>query len=142
MIPSVAPRPRSAAPPGEPTPRAASGPAPGSAAEAAAPAVPAPERDGSEAPRKLIRPSLPARAPSAAASPRRETVEDESSLLARASASGAVVVLRLGTGESLTGQIEWVDGDCLKLRRRDASPLLVMRAAVSSWEVEGSLRRG
>lgn len=133
---------RSAARP--PAPAPASGPSQHPPPLVAEPERPPRDHDG-DATRKLIRPSLPAQRATAAAPVRREADGRpvEQVVLGRAAATGAVVSLRLETGEVLAGQVEWVDEDCLKLRRRDASPLLVMRRAIVSWHSDGAgLRRG
>jgi sRNA-binding regulator protein Hfq len=143
--PPVIPGPRPPAP--RSAPPDAFGPGP-SAAAPSAPAGAAPPREV-EASRKLIRPSLDARAARTAGPSlrRREAPPDatgtEAALLAKLASSGATVEIRLETGDVVSGQLEWADRSSIKLRRRDAPSLLIMKHAVVSLQAQaGAPRRG
>lgn len=107
-----------------------------------------PVRDGGEEPaRKLIRPSLDGRRQRMAngTTRRREAPPDatgaEAALLSKLGSMGAIVELRLQTGDVLSGKLEWADRSCVKLRKAEGTSVLVMKQAIVSLTGAGT-RRG
>ena len=98
--------------------------------------------------RKLIRPALDSkRQPMAGSSTRRreappDATGSEAALLAKLSSMGAVVELRLETGDVVSGQVEWADRSCVKLRRTEGASIVVMKHAIVSMAAVSGARRG
>ena len=90
--------------------------------------------------RKLIRPSLTARAAAQGASSRRavtpESTHAEAGYLVQVMESEALLVVQLLGGEELRGRLDGYDRDVLILGREGSSPLVVRKERVRAYWME------
>jgi len=89
--------------------------------------------------RKLIRPSLTARAAAQGASRRAvapESTHAEAGYLVQTMESEALLIVQLLGGEEIRGRLEGYDRDVLILGREGSSPLVVRKERVRAYWME------